>query len=360
MASRKRERSQEEESGVDISSIGSESPMQKVQGVILNVSPLKKGRTGNSYFDGKITDGTSTMRFVGFGDKVRRKIVEWENKDTAVTMSNCDIKRGRRETDGLELHLRNNTEVEKSDKVFDVTQQKAQQNAITDIVQIATLGEYERVTVEGKAVELNEAKEVSGGKHKQDVVIGDSSGSTKLTLWEEEIGKVVEGKSYRFTAMMVREFKGKKFLSTSKVDSIISEIEDIGEIILDEEESEIDDDELIKVHNVKVIGVNRLTVYTACIKCNSKVEVDIDDEEVGECTKCKVIQSVEECKQNISALLIFKASDGSVMSLQVYDQALLDIIEKHDCTAVTAKMLIKAKTFSMQHRNGRVQSIWRN
>ena len=47
-----------------------------------------------------------------------------------------------------------------------------------------------------------------------------------ITLWEE-IGKVVEGKSYRFTAMMVKEFKGKKSLSTSKVDSIISKISNI-------------------------------------------------------------------------------------------------------------------------------------
>ena len=49
-------------------------------------------------------------------------------------------------------------------------------------------------------------------------------------MWEEVIGKVVEGKSYRFTGMMVREFKGEKFLSTSKNASKVQEIGDIGEV----------------------------------------------------------------------------------------------------------------------------------
>ena len=69
------------------------------------------------------------------------------------------------------------------------------------------------------------------------MVVADSSGSIRLTIWEEMIGQVAEGLSYRFTGMMVRMFKGKKFLSMSKTESNIEVISDIGEV-------EVDDDSL--------------------------------------------------------------------------------------------------------------------
>ena len=37
---------------------------------------------------------------------------------------------------------------------------------------------------------MKEIVEVSGGKRNQDLIIGDSSGKGRLTLWEDEIGKV--------------------------------------------------------------------------------------------------------------------------------------------------------------------------
>lgn len=67
-----------------------------------------------------------------------------------------------------------------------------------------------------KAVDVDAVMEVSAGKKKQDVLVGDSTGVARVTVWESEIGKLEEGGSYRLTGMIVREFKGKKFLSTSR------------------------------------------------------------------------------------------------------------------------------------------------
>ena len=77
------------------------SPVKKVQGVVLEVSPMKKGKTGTSFFDGRISDRVSSMRFVGFDCKVRRQLVEYEGKDTAVTLYKSD------DGDGLEVHVKN-------------------------------------------------------------------------------------------------------------------------------------------------------------------------------------------------------------------------------------------------------------
>ena len=77
------------------------SPVKKVRGAVLEVSPMKKGKTGTSFFYGRISDRVSSMRFMGFNSKVRRQLVEYEGQDTAVTLSKSD------DGDGLEVHVKN-------------------------------------------------------------------------------------------------------------------------------------------------------------------------------------------------------------------------------------------------------------
>ena len=66
---RKHEQDGDEE--LDVSSVKCVSPVKKVRGVVLKVSPMKKGKTGTSFFDRRISDGVSSMRFVGFDSIVR-------------------------------------------------------------------------------------------------------------------------------------------------------------------------------------------------------------------------------------------------------------------------------------------------
>ena len=43
-------------------------PSASVHGVLTSVSPVKKGRRQN-YFEGKVSNGNSKLRFVGFNSK---------------------------------------------------------------------------------------------------------------------------------------------------------------------------------------------------------------------------------------------------------------------------------------------------
>ena len=75
------------------------------------------------------------------------------------------------------------------------------------------------------------------GKKKQDLVEGDATGSAKLTVWEEEIGKLKEGPQLRFGGSDSTLVLGKKFLSTSKGTSSFKLSEDVGDVA-DVEETE--------------------------------------------------------------------------------------------------------------------------
>ena len=73
----------------------------------------------------------------------------------------------------------------------------------------------------------------------------------------------------------MREFKGRKFLSTSKTESKVKEIPDIGQVEIPEKE-EVKEEEsssggLAKlVKEVRVVGVDRFTHYSGCLKCFCK------------------------------------------------------------------------------------------
>ena len=64
------------------------------------------------------------------------------------------------------------------------------------------------VTVLVKIICVDELIEVPGGNMKQDVQVGDSPGTVRVTFWEKEIGKVNVGKSYRLLGMVVRVYHG--------------------------------------------------------------------------------------------------------------------------------------------------------
>ena len=107
---------------------------------------------------------------------------------------------------------------------------KDSDTVVVDVAKLHELALYQPVTVKVKAVCVGDCVEVSGGKKKQDLVVADATGHCRVTIWEEEIGKVEEDVCYRMQGMMVREFCRKKFLSTLKEDCFIKKINDIGSV----------------------------------------------------------------------------------------------------------------------------------
>ena len=60
----------------------------------LGLSPLKHGKTCNC-FDGEISDENVSIRFCGFDVGVRGRLVEYFEKEEAVCVCNCEVKRSR-------------------------------------------------------------------------------------------------------------------------------------------------------------------------------------------------------------------------------------------------------------------------
>ena len=79
------------------------------------------------------------------------------------------------------------------------------------------MSNFERVNVQVKALKDIGPDKVMSGKYKQDVIIANKSGAMKLTVWENEVGLLEEGKCYQLNQMMVKTYQGLKLAAVCKV-----------------------------------------------------------------------------------------------------------------------------------------------
>ena len=175
------------------------------------------------------------------------------------------------------------------------------------------------------------------------------------------IGTVTKDQSYRFTNIMVRIFKGNKFISTSKTDSNITSIDNICDV---NNTNNIDFPQDIAGANggsygrvVKILGIDPTTQYLGCFKCSGRIQ---EDEEEGHCTKCHLLQCIENCHQNVTTQMTIQGSDGAPLRLRAFTKVIYHIVEKEQPQPITPKMILKARAFNLRHLNGVIKSISRD
>lgn len=146
------------------------------------------------------------MRVVGFRDGQQKKLASFMENSESVSLKNCQIRRTRQAKE-LEVVLRSSSGVELSSKKFTVGDIGRLVNSKMKLKDLNSRNTFDKVCVEAKVVRVDESVKVAGGISKQDVVIADSTSVAKITLWERDIGSVVEGKSYSFGLVVVRSYQ---------------------------------------------------------------------------------------------------------------------------------------------------------
>ena len=129
------------------------------------------------------------------------------------------------------------TEFEKSNLDFNTDGKMIHLN------EVERLELLQRVICKVKVLSMEAPADVKGYRM-QDVKVGDASGTVKFTLWGNEIGSMEEGKSYKISRAIVKEYKGEKYLSPSR-EVLIEEIgnEDVDDVE-DERKEDIGKDEI--------------------------------------------------------------------------------------------------------------------
>ena len=238
-----------------------------------------KGASGYGYFDGKLSDGENSLMIVGFDAKVQQKLMDFHSRKEPVALVNCQVKESKFSST-LELHMRKNTEVLKSPTKLDAS--AITSNSSSDLItldELPKLDQYQTVSVNLKVINIKSEEEVKKGLVKQDCVVGDPTGTARITLWEDNVGVLAEGESYSLSGVKVRSFKGQKNLSIPKIGFQCMPIADIGTVCT----TTPDIDEVHSIDRVQVQGVKYFDTYRACYSCKAKVNPTTDT--IGKCTR---------------------------------------------------------------------------
>ena len=71
---------------------------------------------------------------------------------------------------------------------------------------------------------MNEPQLLSTGNKKQEILIADSTGKANLVLWEADINKVSEGRSYQLNRLEVQTYLGNTNLSFPQCGASVDDI----------------------------------------------------------------------------------------------------------------------------------------
>ena len=78
-----------------------------------------------------------------------------------------------------------------------------------------------------KVLRISEKQEVKAELEKQDITISDATGTARLTLWQENIGKLDVDDSYEIKDLIVNSYNGTKYLTSPKSGCTITPLDDI-------------------------------------------------------------------------------------------------------------------------------------
>ena len=321
-----------------------------VHGAVVSISPVKKGRKC-LFFDGEFADDTSKIRLVGFDASQQRKLSEFHDRQVPVELQNCEIKKSRY-ADVYDLMLRSRSRIKESSRDINAASLIQDHDATVEAAEIQLdrlpdIDVFVKVTVSAKVKEVKDAEAI-GDKLKQDVILADSTGFAKLTLWEEYVTSLIEGRSYRFKNLVVKSYQSSKYLSRGEGTDVDS-INDIG--IVATTSCVAEECCSTTLNNCIVVGVPELETYKLCLKCKSRVEPV--SSLLGSCSNCRMMQRYSICTDSTTAkLLVMYDDSGSqrkMMQVLVFGENLLHKwIGGETRHEVTQELLLTAPAVSIE------------
>lgn len=101
--------------------------------------------------------------------------------------------------------------------------------------------------------------------------------------------------------------------------------------------------------------MSQLEKYTGCMKCASKIFPDNKDPDIGTCVKCQTMQCMDAGKEEVVAHIMVRVTNGN-LPLRVFGRVVEDIAQEPAGT-ITMASLLKAKPFTMFHKDGTIVNM---
>ena len=332
----KKSRASSSDSSIELSpsQISSPETSASVKGIVTSLSPSKP----SNVFFGELSDGDSSIPLIGF-DKSHRDFLEAHmDTELPISIKNCQISINKT-TKKLQLVVKSYTMLEQSDdKDLQLPDKATLGSPLLSINELITKKQYDRVTVRITALKVKDVVTVKN-KQKQEVIVGDDSGTTTFTLWESNIGKMVENKSYQLNRVQVHQFLGKYELNFPLFGASIEEIDDLPDVSPFEPSTET----LTTIEHVSIVGVSKLELSFSCISCKNLLVSQ--PSELVECQHCETKQKLRNPK--ISTKLFIVDGNEQQYSLRAHNDSLLQITGHTETNLINIDDLFSSPPFDV-------------
>lgn len=275
-------------------------------------------------------------RLVSFDHHMRDAFVESKEKGTSLRLASCGVKPGNNRE--MEILAGNHSKLSHSPRKFDVGTEDSEVTAKTvKLADLPALAVRQKVTVVCKVVTVSPPEDIVTKANKkltlQNCTIGDSGGCCKLTLWEDQVGRLKEGQTYTMDGISVREYNLHKSLSAGP-DSTFTQVEDLGAV---QEEHSDDEDSSSTFTTIEgeidvIVSVDE---YTSCRTCKAKVTPA--NEIIGECTKCGSVMKLAKCTNAATAKVVLEGDQDRVVT--IFTTIIDDLIKEVNGDTVAMKLL---------------------
>ena len=148
-----------------------------------------------------------------------------------------------------------------------------QWNFRTEAIEI-TLDEievYTIISVDVKVVSCGESITL-GTRQKQEVKVSDATGWAVVQLWEENIGLLVEGRSYKLKHFHIVEYENVKSIAMCWEGSETLSIEGLENAVDPPVNAAVVEEDCITLQNPRIAAVYKLEAFFKCLRCGSRTE----------------------------------------------------------------------------------------
>ena len=313
-------------------------------GYVIQLGMVLKGRTGAYYNFQLQTDKSDVQTIAGFDTGKYKDSEVFFKKSTSIWM---DVRRSIKDGSLMfdeKCYVMEATELQVTFEVNEHLKRKLIEESSSTLVNLETLvridpfnseNRNKKYTVRGLVtfgnLEMEEIPINQGASTalvKNDILIEEGSGNILFRLFENQLQKVTSGKCHEITHLILKRFKGKPYVHTSK-SSVITEVEDLdiqsqGDLILTGCKS---------ITVKEFTGVKDIDIFDLCPAENKKLNIVKQTTNNVWCKCGALVKKTRLEEKSYSCSVEYQDKDNNFVWVKVFSDTLRKIFPQAKPTA---------------------------
>lgn len=248
------------------------------------------------------------------------------------------------------------TKICPSEKPFDVSKMEFQQTEAVEITlnQLDETEPFTMITVDVKVINCGEPITL-GTRQKQEVTISDATRSATVQLWENNIGMLDEGKSYKLKNFRVVEYENVKYIAMCWSGSEIQSIEPLANAVDSVGGAE---ENCITLCNPRIAAVFKLEKFFKYLRCGSRTE-PAEGSEVRCCNReCSILNESSFC-DSLSSAEVLVVEGRNRVCLTAFGDMVAQLLGRDDVAPSEQGLLRSPPIVEIKYRNNEILKVVR-